>query len=546
MQHAAHAHLETRRGRLGGALLLALLPACGGGDGGGGPQSSSGGSAPAFSSVPAVQVSQASSYAADCGGSGQTGTLYPNTALEPSLVVNPTNSANLVAEWQQDRWSTGGSQALNLAASFDAGQTWTLSSAAFSLCSGGSAAAGSDFARASNGWLTAAPNGVVYALSLSFTGTALAPGSSSAQLVASSSDGGMTWGTPIALITDGSDFFDDKGSITADPNDANYVYAVWDRLGATRGPCYFAVTADAGSTWQSAVSIYDPGEDNQTIGNQIVVLPGDVLLDVFTQLLGGASNNSSSAALLAVSSSDHGTTWSAPLQIASLEAVITFDPLLNKQVRDAANLFSVAVSASGSIYIVWQDARFSGGQYNGIAMTQSSDGGQSWSTPVQVNADHATPAFTPTVTVRADGLIAITYYDLRNDVTPGAVLTDYWLVTSSDGSTFTEAHLSGPFNLELAPYAEGEGLFLGDYQSLHSSGAELLPIYAQTPDGASNAQESSNVFLASPPAADLASAALARTFRAAPARSLTLSAAARARLAASVRLTREQRLQHAP
>src|ERR1700729_3837860 len=122
MHHSAHAHLAARPGRLGGALLLALLPACGGGEGGGGSQSPAGGNAPAFSSVPAVQVSQASSYAADCGGAGQTGTLYPNTALEPSLVVNPTNSANLVAEWQQDRWSTGGSQALNLAASFDAGK----------------------------------------------------------------------------------------------------------------------------------------------------------------------------------------------------------------------------------------------------------------------------------------------------------------------------------------------------------------------------------------------------------------------------------------
>jgi hypothetical protein len=545
MHHAAHAHLAARPVRLGGALLLALLPACGGGDGGGGSQSPAGGNAPAFSSVPAVQVSQASSYAADCGGAGQTGTLYPNTALEPSLVVNPTNSANLVAEWQQDRWSTGGSQALNLAASFDAGKTWTLSSAAFSLCTGGSVAAGSAYARASNGWLTVAPNGVVYALSLSFSGNTLAAGSSSAQLVASSSDGGMTWGPPTALISDGSGFFDDKGSITADPNDANYVYAVWDRLeGETGGPSYFAVTADAGATWQSAVSIYDPGLDNQTIGNQIVVLPGDVLLDVFTQL--SDLSSSGSAALAAVSSSDHGTSWSAPLPITSVDAVSTLDPLGNQPVRDAANLFSVAVSAGGTIYIVWQDARFSGGQYNGIAMTQSSDGGQSWSTPVQVNADHATPAFTPTVTVRADGLLAITYYDFRNDVTPGAALADYWLVTSSDGSTFKEAHLSGPFNLELAPDASGEGLFLGDYQSLRSNGAQLLPIYAQTPDSASNAPASSNIFLAAPPAADLANAAVARTFRAAPARPQTLGAAARARMAASVRLTRAQRLQHAP
>ena len=45
-----------------------------------------------------------------------------------------------------------------------------------------------------------------------------------------STDGGASWEDPIVLIEDTNPrFLNDKNSITADPNDANFVYAVWDR-----------------------------------------------------------------------------------------------------------------------------------------------------------------------------------------------------------------------------------------------------------------------------------------------------------------------------
>src|SRR3989454_12223358 len=97
---------------------------------------------------------------------------------------------------------------------------------------------------------------------------------------------------------------------------------------------------------------------------------------------------------------------------------------------------------------------------DGIAMTHSADGGLTWSVPVQVNADPNVQAFTPTIHVRADGVIGVTYYDLRNDTSsPASLLADCWLVTSTDGFTFRESHLPGPFDLDLAP--DSQGLFLG-------------------------------------------------------------------------------------
>ena len=522
-----------------GAAFLTLVTACGGGGGGGG-SSPPPPLPPPFHSVTQVRVSQPSTFSAGCDGVAATGTLYTNTAAEPYLAVNPTSPMNLISAWQQNRWSDGGAQGLNLAASFDGGATWTLANAAFSRCTGGNSGNPGDFARATDVWLTVSPAGVVYALALSFSGGTLLPGSSSGMLVAQSRDGGLTWSAPIALIQDGSTAFNDKGSITADPTDANYVYAVWDRLsGQSAGPSYFAVTANAGSTWQAARSIYDPGAQSQTLGNQIVVLPGDVVLDLFTEL--GAT----SALVRVIRSTDHGTSWSAALTLSDLQAVGTTDPNTGAAVRDGSGLVSVSVGPGGIVYVAWQDSRFSGGQHDGIAMTHSADGGLTWSVPVQVNADPNVPAFTPTIHVRADGVIGVTYYDLRNDTSsPASLLADCWLVTSSDGVSFRESHLSGPFDLDLAP--DSQGLFLGDYQALASTPSSFLPFYVQTDAGAQVRSDAFIDFPAATAALQAQAGRAAASFQAlAPPAGLTLTPASRQRVMERIRLIRAQR-RHQP
>jgi hypothetical protein len=424
---------------------------------------------------PQFTASAASPFAPGCDGVAATGAVYANAEVEPMLAVNPTNLANLVGVWQQDRWSNGGSHGLMTGYSFDGGRTWSRTAATFSRCAGGNAGNGGDYDRASDPWVTFSPDGTAHQISLSINGQENQPGSASAMLVSRSTDGGRTWSGPTTLIRDGPAAFNDKGSITADPNDAHYVYATWDRLAGNSGPTYFARSADGGNTWEPARAILDPGLNTQTLNNQIVVLPSSTLVDFFTLF-------NPDPALAVIRSTDKGLSWSAPIVIAQALALGVKDPELGTEVRDSATLGSVAVSPQGALVAVWQDSRFSAGARDGIALSRSTDGGLTWSAPVQVNNAPGVPAFSPSVTIRGDETIGVTYYDLRNNTSdPTSLSTDLWLTQSSDGATWRESHVAGPFDLSIAPNALG--LFLGDYHALTSIGATFVPFYVQTNNG---------------------------------------------------------------
>ena len=454
------------------ASYVALLASCGGG----------GGDAPAPPPPPpignGVIATAASPIDAACNGGSTTGTLYVNAEVEPIVAANPLDPNHLVGAWQQDRWSDGGARAVMSAVSFDGGRTWARQLLPFSRCAGGTGLTG-DYARATDPWLDIGPDGTVHAMGLAFSGGAFTPGSMSAMLAVRSTDGGRTWSTPAVLVRDGDTLFNDKNSLTADSTDARYVYAVWDRLDAQgNGPTLMARSSNGGVSWETARAIYTPTSlgVSQTIGNRIVVRGGvaaGTLVNLFTQLDTVAGQTS--AWLGVVRSADKGATWSAPIRVAELRAVGARDPQTGKAIRDGAQIPSIAAAPDGSFWVAWQDARFSGGVRDAIAITRSTDGGLTWSTPLAINRVPGSAAFTPTLAMRADGLVGVMHYDLRNDTaSASSLLVNAWLLASRDGATWSEVPVFGTFDLAQAP--DANGLFLGDYQGLASAGTTFLPL----------------------------------------------------------------------
>lgn len=458
-------------------LIGVLLAACGGGGGGNG----NGGPAepppappvpPIYTTPTAVRVSRATPFAAGCLALPAGARAYVNAEVEPHLAIDPTNPNHLVAGWQQDRLSDGGARGLVSAVSVDGGVTWSDPVALpFSQCAGG------NYERVSDPWIGISDAASFY-ISIAFT-----RGARSTVLVSRSVDGGFTWGAPVALADDDATlYFNDKESLTVDLNNSRYVYAVWDRVDNSndRGPTRFARSQDGGLSWEPAVTIHDPGAGRQTIGNVIVVAPDGTVHDFFTELADvPGSPGQVTAQVRVMTSSDHGTTWSAPTTIGDLRTVGTRDPSRpGVTVRAGEILGTFAVDpVNGTLHAVWQDSRFSGGTHDAIVISTSHDGGATWSDPARVNADSTVPAFTPTLAILEDGTIGVLYYDFRTRATPDIRPTDLWLAVSSDGVTWRETRLAGNFDLLSAPNAGG--LFVGDYEGLVGHDDTFVSLYAR-------------------------------------------------------------------
>lgn len=479
-------------------------------------------------------------------------TVYPATSIEPWLAVDPTDPTRFLVGVQQDRWSDGGSRGLIGVVSKDGGSSWTDSIPPnVTKCTGG------DFIRASDPWTAFALDGTAFFFSLVLDpAKATTPFGArhSAVLVSRSTDHAATWSAPIALIKNNSPHvLNDKNSITADPTKNGLVYAVWDQLsvfpptdqgasllaqgegipiarklinstaGASSvcapvtkppckggaplfkfnftGPSLLALSTDNGKSWSKPTAIYSPGTNKQTIDNLVQVLPNGDVLDFFTAI--GVTPAGLNIGF--VRSTDKGVNWSPPSFATDIQVAGVVSPDAGEPVRDASILFSVSVnSATGAIYLAWQDDRFSPATcttptgtipVDSIAFSQSLDGGLKWSTPIRINATPTSTnpcrqqAFIPAVVATGDGSTAIvTYYDFRNDTnTTGSLgfeATDYFVIFCDTGTDCSKSAnwrneqrlTTSSFNILDAPVAGGH--FLGDYMGLASSGlTKAYPVF---------------------------------------------------------------------
>lgn len=512
-------------------------------------------------SVPALQpaklepqflVSAASPFSAGCDRENSSGTNYVNAEVEPSLALHPLDGNRMVGVWQQDRWSNGSSRGVMSATSSNGGQSWTRRAIPFSRCGGGTLANGGDFARVSNPWVAYGQDGVVHAVGLASSGAVFTAGSDNAIVASRSLDGGLSWSNPVALIRDSGGFFNDKVAVTADPQQASRVYAVWDRLvaGDNGGPTYLARSLDSGAHWQPARPIYDPGPASQTISNVIVVLRDGSLVCLFVQI--DYVGDTYTARIAVIRSLDKGDTWTGPSTVADLQPVGTRDPNSGVPVRDQAIVPQIAAAPSGAVYVVWQDARFNAGAYDAIAISRSLDGGANWMAPRRVSAPAGVAAFNPAVHVRHDGTVGVSYYDFRSDGIAATLLTDTWLAHSSDGgATWADTRIADPFDIAIAPRTNAPfngGYFLGDYQTLTSRDDVFIPFFAKANNA--NTSNRTDIFIAPTPSSVFVANGRVRSDCGPPRRAAlapsTTTPTTRSRISANLEWARQERWQQTP
>ncbi|ANS62362.1 BNR/Asp-box repeat-containing protein [Streptomyces lincolnensis] len=436
-----------------------------------------------------VRLSGASPFAG-CAPGGLDGKMADG-AIEPQLAADPGDSHRIAAVWPQDR-----QRGLVLAVTRNGGKSWKRTVVPnLTRCSGGR----HDYV--DQPAVTYTGDGAL----LVTGGLSMADGSASAGMSVRSDDGGRTWTRPAVIMkeTDPSQGGVASGPAVADPRDANVLYVVTPRFPAqarSHNDAWISRSTDGGRNWQPPTQAVDSGDQHLASGHRLTVLDDGTLVNVYSLVRFGEGPITNRLTLQAVRSTDGGRTWSAPVKVADLRTKWLFqDPESGEQVSHTTSLLSdTAVDRrTGRILVAWQDARFSDGAADAVALAASDDGGRTWSAPVKVNR---TPtgiplpnqqAFTVALDVAGDGTVGVSYTDFRHNDAGTPLLTDRWLARcrpqqsdcAGSSATWRETRLTPtPFDMRRAPRIPDEasprGYFLGEQMGLVATGHRFTAAWA--------------------------------------------------------------------
>ncbi|MFB4317689.1 sialidase family protein [Actinomadura sp. 21ATH] len=414
-------------------------------------------------------------------------------AVEPVLAVHPADPRRVAAVWPQDH-----QRGAVLAVTRDGGRHWTRSVVpGLTRCSGGR------YDYVDDPMVTFTRDGGLVVTG----GVFMDDYGSSAALAVRSGDGGRTWGRPavVAEETDPAQGGLLAGRAVPDPRRPNVLYIAGPRFPAeqrTRNEGWISRSTDGGRTWAPPRTTVTADEGTMVTGHRLAVLNDGSLLDVHTHVRFGGGPGLSEYTVRSVRSTDGGATWSAPRKVGDFDTRIAIqDPESGEHVSHTTSILSdVAIDRrTGRLYAAWQDARFSGGAADGVALTSSADGGRTWSDPVKVNRTPTTvPApnqqtFTVALAVGRGGTVAVSYSDFRHNDAAAPLLTDRWLAAcrpsppaascADPAAKWRETRLTkAPFDMRRAPRIPDEdsprGYFLGEQMGLAAAGGGFVTAWS--------------------------------------------------------------------
>jgi hypothetical protein len=273
---------------------------------------------------------------------------------------------------------------------------------------------------------------------------------------ARSSDVGNSW-TYLGTVVDhiGSpdpSTFDDKELLAIDnspgpPSARSHpgrIYVIWDENNVER-----VAHSDDGAGWTTVLLPTAPA-NQYDIGGDVKVGPDGTVYVIWNRLIYTGKNQTGEATVFS-SSTDGGTTWSAPVTAAS-EALLSFGtnnkpPAQNKRAIDAFASLGIdpnpASAYYGRLYVAFSDfpTGVSSGTNTNIYVTTSSNGGTTWTPRVKANDDlgSATHFFPWLAVDPTDGSVNVSWYDTRADANNRR--TQLYYARSSNGGTTFENNL---------------------------------------------------------------------------------------------------------
>jgi hypothetical protein len=181
---------------------------------------------------------------------------------------------------------------------------------------------------------------------------------------------------------------------------------------------YLTRSTDDGQTWgpSGGVTIRSPRANSTNFTGAFVTVGPDHAVYVFWR------DATSNASILMRKSTDQGQTFGDPVTVAGLKSQglqgdLGLTDSTGRSFR--TNTFPQAAvnPVTGDLYVVYDDKGHGSQDKADIYFTQSSDGGQTWSKPIQVNDDATlNDQWQPALAVTPDGShVGIFWYDRRLD-----------------------------------------------------------------------------------------------------------------------------------
>ena len=305
-------------------------------------------------------------------------------------------------------------------------------------------------------------NGVAYALGIQDCSTG-------GITIQSSTDNGVTWGTAHQAFTSlFAGGFTDKEWTEADTSSAspfvNCLYASWTDFNSseTASRASVAHSCDGGATWtrvavDSTQSI--PKLDQFT--DLAITDDGTVYVTwMQCQVAGPAGDcGGTSVQIKWAKSTDGGNTWTAPATIHNAQlapdscfcAYYGNVPGTSERVN---NIPVIDIDASGKLYVA--DYNYTG-TFMQARVTTSTNGGTTWSAPVNINNGSTKDQFFPWLAVSATGDVGVVY--LHHN---GANYSPFVTVSTNGGTTWKGNKKLATVDSQFSKDGFGGG-FMGDY-----------------------------------------------------------------------------------
>lgn len=401
-----------------------------------------------------------------------------DTAVEPSISVNPNNPRNAVAVFQAGRVDAGCAQTIGYATTFDGGKTWRDGSLPkISKATGGTTPLVSDPVVAFG------PKSVVYVNVL------MCEDDQNDLAFSVSKNGGRTWNKPIRVPTERTLPFDDKNWIVVDNGKGlghhpGRVYLVWDNI----APVVAMYSDDQAKTWHGPFVVYG----GQGIGTIPLVLPSGDLAVVFNTLAwpappipdgprppDGGTVTRPFKYLISVAAGAGLVPTGGPLTFSPPVTVAADFGRDVRQQRAGEGLPTADVDPkTGRIYVAWSDNRFRKDIVNDIVLVHS-DNGVSWSEPKRINPgarDDYLEHFTPALAVGKDGIVRVSYRTQQQapSITRFSPYVDtYYQQSTNNGRTFSKplkVNKRVRTDVRFAAFSRNSA-FLGDYSQIAVTGS---------------------------------------------------------------------------